>query len=114
MDWVCNGEGDCSDQSDEGIGCTLKIECDGFKCNNGHCIPKEWVCDGSNDCNDKSDEQNCGKIYLYCLCYYMWHKTNKISNMNIFTINILEKKAFLYILIHASSVYRTPFRYSQM
>lgn len=60
-EWVCNGDIDCLDGSDEGIGCSANITCDGFKCKNGHCIPSEWRCDGHDDCHDKSDEENCGQ-----------------------------------------------------
>lgn len=32
-----------------------------FKCNNGHCVPKNWLCNHNNDCQDGSDEVGCGQ-----------------------------------------------------
>ncbi|VDN27354.1 unnamed protein product [Gongylonema pulchrum] len=78
--WVCDGEADCRDSSDE-KGChNITCEKDQFVCEEykGHarmCIPMSWKCDGQNDCvdmtwvcdgeadcKDRSDEMNCTSV----------------------------------------------------
>lgn len=76
-EWVCNGDLDCLDGSDETLGCTKSLPCDGFKCENGHCIPKEWRCDKNDDCGDNSDETGCGKLKFLSL------KIQKISKFSM-------------------------------
>ncbi|CAG9793152.1 unnamed protein product [Diatraea saccharalis] len=64
--YVCDGDTDCADGSDEDAspaGPCANATCDDnhLQCDKNRCIPKSWVCDGAKDCSDGWDEAGgCG------------------------------------------------------
>ena len=68
--WLCDGDDDCLDFSDEGThaNCTNTTcrQKDGFWCESDKlCIRVEYKCDGEKDCSDGSDEKGKYKHMIY-------------------------------------------------
>ncbi|XP_053072345.1 low-density lipoprotein receptor-related protein 2-like isoform X3 [Acinonyx jubatus] len=57
--WLCNGERECPDGTDEQCEEVCSGHPQAWQCDDGKCISISWLCDGTGDCLDGSDEVNC-------------------------------------------------------
>ena len=62
LNWLCDGQPDCSNHLDEMHCTTTSQDCTNkFTCGR-QCLPQHRICDGYVDCEQGEDEQNCGTI----------------------------------------------------
>eukprot|EP00118_Oscarella_pearsei_P020301 m.219572 g.219572 ORF g.219572 m.219572 type:complete len:130 (+) comp39924_c0_seq45:362-751(+) len=59
LDWTCDYEDDCGDNSDESNCPVLNCTASEFSCANGYCVDASYTCDTEDDCGDDSDEIGC-------------------------------------------------------
>nr|XP_053772711.1 very low-density lipoprotein receptor [Desmodus rotundus] len=60
--WLCNGERECPDGTDEQCEETCGGHPRAWQCDDGRCISLGWRCDGVGDCLDGSDEVGCEMV----------------------------------------------------
>nr|CAH0102762.1 unnamed protein product [Daphnia galeata] len=83
--YVCDGQADCIDKSDE-ANCTIihsMCSSEQFYCSNTRiCIPLTWVCDGGSDCEYGEDEDSA-------ICDSLTKSTFKCGNGQCIDVNLV-------------------------
>ena len=85
--WICDGENDCADGSDEDEYLCQERGCEPhrYRCDNGRCILWSSVCDDVFDCADHSDESVIACQHTYACDIQSDEVKNKRNSSNTST-----------------------------